>query len=220
VPGRSLTIEGNPTQPVAPSLIVHGTWRVTIDHCIVGGVRADPDVRVDLTGSIIDATNESAVAYAAAGDEPGGPLRVVHCTVIGKVKTAVLELASNSIFLASLAQADAWTAPVEVKRRQEGCVRFSYVPPDSRVPRRYRCQPASPAGAARVRPILASARYGAPEYCQLSGRCAVEIRHGADDESEMGAFHDLYQPQREAHLRARLEEYLRFGLEAGVFYVT
>jgi hypothetical protein len=36
----------------------------------------------------------------------------------------------------------------------------------------------------------------------------------------MGAFHDLLEPQREAHLRARVEEYLRFGLEAGIFYAT
>ena len=36
----------------------------------------------------------------------------------------------------------------------------------------------------------------------------------------MGAFHDLYEPQREAHLRARMDDYLRFGLEAGLFYVT
>jgi hypothetical protein len=33
----------------------------------------------------------------------------------------------------------------------------------------------------------------------------------------MGAFHNLYQPRREANLRAALGEYLRFGLEAGIF---
>ena len=36
----------------------------------------------------------------------------------------------------------------------------------------------------------------------------------------MGAYHLLFQPQREANLRIRLEEYLRFGLEAGVFFET
>ena len=45
-------------------------------------------------------------------------------------------------------------------------------------------------------------------------------RTGADDEAEMGAFHDLFQPQRESNIRLRLREYLRFGLEAGVFYET
>jgi hypothetical protein len=221
VPGLSLKIDGTTAQPAAPSLIVQGTTQAKLDQCIVGGIRSDPDARIQLTGSIVDATQESGVAYAApANDDAGGPVKAVNCTIIGKVNTDTLELASNTIFLASLASGDPWPAPVQAQRRQEGCVRFCYVPLDARVPRRYRCQPATPADAARVRPILSSARYAAPDYCQLSRRCALEILHGADDEAEMGVFHDLYQPQREAHLRARLQEYLRFGLEAGVFYVT
>jgi hypothetical protein len=54
----------------------------------------------------------------------------------------------------------------------------------------------------------------------LSRRSAVEIGQGADDQAEMGAFQDLYQPQRKANLRARLDEYLRFGLDAGIFYAS
>jgi hypothetical protein len=34
----------------------------------------------------------------------------------------------------------------------------------------------------------------------------------------MGAFHHLYQPQRETNVRVRLDEYVRVGLEAGVFH--
>ena len=44
----------------------------------------------------------------------------------------------------------------------------------------------------RVRPRFNSVRYGTPTYCQLAESCAEEITRGADDESEMGAFHDLY----------------------------
>jgi len=33
-------------------------------------------------------------------------------------------------------------------------------------------------------------------------------------------FSSLMQPQREANLRIRLEEYLPFGLEPGVIYIT
>ena len=65
-----------------------------------------------------------------------------------------------------------------------------------------------------------SLRYGDAGYCQLSQICAVEIREGADDQAEMGAFHDLYQPQREANLNSSLGEYLRFGLEAGIFFAS
>jgi hypothetical protein len=36
----------------------------------------------------------------------------------------------------------------------------------------------------------------------------------------MGAFHDLFQPQREASLRARLEEFTPAGSDAGVIHAT
>jgi hypothetical protein len=36
----------------------------------------------------------------------------------------------------------------------------------------------------------------------------------------VGAFNFLQQRQRLANLTSRLDEYLRFGLEAGVFFVT
>jgi hypothetical protein len=133
------------------------------------------------------------------------------------VHTLVMALATNTIFLAALKELDPQPAPVLAERLQQGCVRFSFLPPGSRVPRQYNCQPTTEDQAARVRPVFTSRRYGDAAYCQLSRKCAVEIRQGADDEAEMGAFHDLYQPQRETNLRARLDEYLRFGLEAGIF---
>jgi hypothetical protein len=54
----------------------------------------------------------------------------------------------------------------------------------------------------------------------LAYTCAEEIKRGADDESEMGIFHDLYQPQRAANLRARLNEYTPAGMEAGIIYAS
>jgi hypothetical protein len=46
----------------------------------------------------------------------------------------------------------------------------------------------------------------------------LEITTGAEDGGEMGAFHLLQQAQRIANLRTALDEYLRVGLEAGVFF--
>jgi hypothetical protein len=71
-----------------------------------------------------------------------------------------------------------------------------------------------------VVPAFTSLRLADPGYGQLRTNAPDQIRTGADDEAEMGAFHDLFQPQREGNIRARLREYLRFGLEAGIFYAT
>lgn len=184
---------------------------IEIDHCIVGALCIHPGAHVVITDSIVDATDPTAAAFAAAnGTDAGGALQVVNSTVIGTVHTRELELASNAIFMAD----------VRSVQKQAGCVRFSYLPLTSVVPRRYHCQPADARDALRVRPQFTSRRYGDPGYGQLAQRTALEIRTGADDEAEMGAFHQVFQPQRETNLRVRLDEYLRFGLEAGIFYVT
>jgi len=69
-------------------------------------------------------------------------------------------------------------------------------------------------------PLFTSTTYGQPGYAQLDLGCSPEIRSGAEDGSEMGAFSFLKQPQREANLRTALSEYLRFGLEAGFYFTT
>jgi hypothetical protein len=57
-------------------------------------------------------------------------------------------------------------------------------------------------------------------YCQLAQDCAPEITSGADDESELGAFHDLFQPQRLANLTDRLQDFTPADMNSAVFIVT
>jgi hypothetical protein len=219
VPGRRLTANGDPEKVDLPSLIVEAGVQVEIEQSIVGGLSIAPGASVSIRNSIVDATADNRIAYAAVGATPfaaGGGLRIENSTVIGRIHCVSLDLVSNSILLARAADGDT-TPPVLSERKQAGCLRFSFVPSDALVPRRHRCQPATAADESRVRPAFTSLRYGTAAYCQLSRRSAPEIVKGADDESEMGAFHDLFQPQRETNLRVRLEEYLRFNLEAGVF---
>jgi uncharacterized repeat protein (TIGR01451 family) len=71
----------------------------------------------------------------------------------------------------------------------------------------------------RVQPRFNSTRYGTPTYAQLALYCTDEITRGADDESEMGAFHDLFQPQRATNLEARLNEFVPAGMDAAIVYV-
>lgn len=248
VPGWALDNKCNPESETEPSLLLTDTKTLLlIEHSIVGSivvnqseVTTEPMV-IRISDSVLDATrrdldalsgSESAFAHA--------DLTVLRSTVFGLVRTHSIKLAENSIF----------NDPITVVRSQQGCIRFCYVAPVSRTPRRFHCQPdgveiaaterlrdiARQANApiptsaeieaargserSRVQPQFNSIRYGTPMYCQLADTCAREIKRGADDESEMGVFHDLFQPQREANLRARLEEYTPAGIDAGVIFVT
>jgi hypothetical protein len=155
-------------------------------------------------------------------------LTIARATVIGKVLVHVIELAENMIFVSQ----------VQVGRRQRGCIRHSYAPHGSRTPRRHRCQPdialhsidptlalaarqdESRRVLLRVQPEFEGQRYGTAAYCRLIACCGDEFRRGADDESEMGVYHDLFEPQREASLRVRLDEYTPAGMQAGIVFST
>ena len=181
------------------------------------------------------ATERPAIAADDAGDVPGPPSSLLRTTIFGEVHVQQLPLASEVIF-ASI---------VRCARRQIGCVRFSFVPEGSVTPRRYRCQPdfeiqqetedaerlggpLSQAASDAIRddvrswlqPSFTDLHYGAPGYAQLFVLCPRQIQAGAEDGSEMGAFCFLKQPQRVTSLRVRLQEYLPFGLEPGLIYVT
>jgi hypothetical protein len=211
VPGRTLAADGTPAQPGAPSIeVAISGVELRVVRSITGALRVAGGARADVRESIVDAGSASAAAYAAdaAGTVPGGRLAVESATVVGTVGAASLE-GSNAIFLGR----------VEVTRRQEGCLRFSYAPRDSVVPRRHRCQPGDGDAAASV-PHLASLRYGVPAYGRLAAGTPDAIAQGAEDESEMGAFRWRAEPQRHANLLTRLDEYLRVGLAAGIIHAS
>lgn len=193
---------------------------------------AGPVRGVEVCDSIVGLA-EGALTVPAL-DAAAAPLDLQRSTFFGAVNGLTLT-ASDCIF----------DAPVRAARRQTGCVRFSYVTPNSEVPRRYRCQPqletdtrlealraqahaenrettAAEEAALRaeveasVRPLFVSRRYGDPALGQLEARCPRQIQEGASSGAEMGAFEHLKQPQREANLRDALHEYLRLGLSASV----
>lgn len=241
VPGWSLEPDCKPQRPSEPSFELTDTHaQVVIERSILGSIQVSQDevgsdpVPIRISECILDATSREREAVGAPGDRLAHTILVIdRTTVFGQVLTHAIELAENSIF----------AGRVRVARRQIGCMRFCYVTPGSRTPRRYRCQPdlveeAVRAAAddedvsaevtaeriererRRVQPRFNSDRYGSPAYAQLAVSCDREITRGADDESEMGAFHDLFQPQRAANLRARLDEFVPANMEAGIIYAS
>ncbi|MET9424686.1 hypothetical protein ABZY06_28820 [Streptomyces sp. NPDC006540] len=217
VPGWSLEPECDPHSPEEPSLVLERTTAcVQIERSILGTIEVIGDevnhdpVPIHIRDSVLDATGHDREALSAPDCRLAHAVLHAHrTTVIGEVHTHAVEIGENSVF----------TGQMRVARRGVGCLRYSYVPPGSRTPRRHRCQP-DLSGGEPLRPLFTSERYGTPAYGRLSDACPPEIRRGADDGSEMGVFHDLYEPQREDSLRARLAEYTPAGTDAGIIPVT
>jgi hypothetical protein len=222
VPGLALTSEGAPATPDATSLALAvastGELLVKMRQSITGRLALRP------TGSTANAslTVEDSILDSAGGTKPAletGSARLARVTVLGATQVATLH-ATDTFF----------TGTITAERTQEGCCRYSFVPPGSVAPRCYRCQPQltlreapvaeHPRILASLEPAFASVRYGEAGYAQLARTCPERLRAGGTEESEMGAFHALRQPHREANLRVSLEEYLRFGLEAGIHFIT
>lgn len=252
IPGLGFSATGDPQSPGATSLDVGMTGvELLIDRSITGPIRMEQTTNAEIRDSIVDAASvparASAEALAIAGPggegDPAGALTIIASTVLGRIFARSFPLVSDAILHA---RSPDGSPPVRSLRRQQGCMRFSFVPDGSVTPRRYRCQPqlaidqaiaaaeaeaggpiAAPQRALirarivrRMRPGFTAQSASHPGYAQLRLETPIEIRAGASDDGEMGVYHLLSAPQREANLRIRLQEYLRFGLEAGIFYQT
>lgn len=246
VPGRGLTEAGLPAS-TDPSVIVadvggdgasiNTDFILETAFSVTGPLRLPENAQgLWLLDSIVDGLGGTAISATGSTDQPGPRAVLERCTVLGASYFHTLNLATEVIF----------TGTMVCEQRHEGCVRFSYVTRDSRTPRRYRCQPdweiLTALKAAReakgsdldaledaeirtgitawLVPDFTSIHYGHPGYAQLRRSSPRQIRTGAEDGSEMGAYCHLKQPQRETNLRIRLNEYLPFGLVPGIVYVT
>jgi hypothetical protein len=241
VPGWGLRCDCGPMRPSEPSIEVTGSLLcLRIDRSIVGAIRVERDeVREDplkllISGSIVDALDSGAIALGADEKRCAYATLELRCsTVIGQLQAHCVELAVNSIL----------DGIVRVCRRQAGCMRFCYVRPGSSTPRRYECQPdlvekavgdawlagdltlaerdaLRRAERLRVEPEFDSVCYGTARYGRLSDACAAELLTGAEDQSALGALHCLYEPQRAANLRQRLNEFTPAGTDAGIIFAS
>lgn len=207
VPGLGLTADGAPISPTAPNLTVRGLFRelkLALSRVITGPlVLPKSDTQISISDSIIDALDESALALRA------DRATILRSTVRGAVELHLLDRAQDSLLCGAL----------RVELSDSGLVSYSFVDEGTTMLLE-RCQPqlalsrASTSSdeplmvlRARVRPTFTSTRYAAPGYFQLAQSCAEEISHGGSDESEMGAFHHLYQPLRDANLRSAAGEH-------------
>lgn len=249
VPGWTLAPDCTPERPSEPSIeLIDSRACLVIDHSIVGSIQinnneiVDEPVRIDIVDSVIDATGSDCSrpeceAIGAEGSLLAHALvHVRRSTIIGRVMVHAVELAEDSIF----------TGLVTVARRQLGCMRYCYVRPGSRTPRRFACQPDQAEAEAerqlrraesapptaeevgrvrelarlRVRPEHTSLRYGRSGYCQLTPGAPPEIAAGAENGSAMGVFHHLAESLRLTSLQQRLEEFVPAACNVAVLFVN
>lgn len=209
----------------------NGGLAVEVDHCITGPLllgTAGGGLRI--ADSIVGedrALQADPDLLALIVNAPAADAEIARSTLFGRAAIRSIE-AENSLFLGTARAA----------QRQHGCVRFSYAPPTSRLPRRYRCQPDLALAAAElaaggplpgaerdriarsVVPIFTASAYPASAFGQLALACAEGIAAGAFGGAEMGAGHASGIPFRRANLGDMLEEYLPFGLVAAPLFQT
>ncbi|MFD9460409.1 hypothetical protein [Streptomyces sp. NPDC060027] len=218
VPGWDLDPRGLPRAPEEAALeLIDTPVCVEVEHSILGSIvviqdeEATEPSRLFLSDTVLDATHRERAALAGSQDRYAhAVLTARRTTVIGSVHTRAVGTLENSLL----------DGDVQIARQTQGRVRFCWLPPGSRTPLRLYCQPEHSGDPDHVVLKFASTRYGTPDYVQLADTCAEEIRRAADDGSEPGAFHDLFRPQRQDNLHARLAEYTPAGCNAGIRFAT
>jgi hypothetical protein len=176
---------------------------LVIDRCILGPIvmDADPTIAELESASVKDSIVQGT---PLAIDLRTGLATIQQTTVLGPTQVHTLE-ASNAIF----------SGAVTVDNLQQGCTRFTAYPATSSLPRPYECQP-----LAQDQNLFVSTEFGNYAFAQLLASVDAAIGAGADDGSEMGAFHREKAPIKERSLLIKYQEYMPVGLTPVVIRVT
>ncbi|WP_136440748.1 hypothetical protein [Pacificoceanicola onchidii] len=213
------------------------TWRMR--RCISEGIYTRNDAVFDAEDSIIMARSATVPAIKPqTSNHTGDTISLRRCSVLGRVICTALaggapmdrgplkvaldgqEFAGieDSVILAEAAGPS--QPPIKVARLQQGCVRYSYIPPGSIVPRRFACVPRDTDNPLIMRPHFASLRLPHPGLFQMMPDTPAEILTGAQDGQEMGVGNRLRTAARRNNFARSIDDYVRFGFAAGARYET
>ncbi|MCP4715995.1 MAG: hypothetical protein GY868_12835 [Deltaproteobacteria bacterium] len=193
-PGGDNDVNGNPISST-PLIIEAHVETLIIESSIMGRILTQNGGVVEnlkVLDSIIDETDSGQTAL----DLARGEADLKRTTVFGKVDVNRL-WASEALI----------TGLVDVTDTQEGCFRFSAAPEASRLPRQSESHILDDAVH-----IFSSRNFGQPGYGQLSKTAPPELYRGAENGSEIGAFSSLINPIKSDGLKAKVDEYMPFGL--------
>ncbi len=241
VPSGSLEETASAEERRLPSLVVRGMpCPISIASSVMGKLHVEsPEAGFEplplkVCNSVLDPSNRHERALLGADDRPAWVrLSLSRVTVLGGAEVHSVGMVEDSIV----------TGALDCERRQTGNVSFCYLAPGSRTPKRTKCQPETALGrveeaiargelaaserrrseahiAARLVPRFDSVDFGQAAYARLAGSAAPELTHGAHDEGELGAYHDLWQPLRVADLRSQLQQFAPVGIDIDVRFAT
>lgn len=228
--------------------IINTKLRVEIAFSITGPIRLPTHADgLWVLDSIIDGFDGKDTAAVGTSDQPGPPTTLERVTIFGRCYVKKLPLASEVIFTEPVIVTQCQEGcvrfsfvPQEPQEESKTPRRYRCQPDleiATQIEEMEKTIQASKTKLTQAEldkrreairtkiqgwlvPSFTASHYGHPRYAQLRLVCPLQIRTGAEDGAEMGAFSHLKQPQRETNLRIRLEEYLPFGLDAGLLYVT
>lgn len=192
----------------APIVLRSKAARLVIEHSIVGDIRSiedetrqEPNV-VSIADSIVGARGREDAIGSPDAPSAFVDLAVARSTIFGRARVHGISLVENAIFVRELG----------VRRRERGCLRFSYVAHQSLTPKRFAC-------VSESAPVFMSHAFGTPGYARLARACPTTIALGGENRGEMGAFFTSRSAQKAANLSARLAEFVPPDVGLSIHYL-
>jgi hypothetical protein len=218
--------------------------RVVIRHCTLdpGGEKAQitagqceaiPFVRLVVRGNVEELIIESSIVGPVVEDKLAGNTGTIQTLVIRDSIVQSIDPANSAAIATELGLVDMQRVTVfgdmkvnrliasealiqgvvKVTDNQHGCFRFSATNdhPDKRLPPQFESHLFKPSVPNH---FFVSRRFGDPGYGQLSETAPEQIVRGAENRSEIGAFSSMLNPIKLDDLRAKVNEFMPFGLIA------
>lgn len=203
-PGGSRNIAGDIIEPV--HLVIEAKIETLhIKNSIIGTIEIRDEGLVEtikVSDSVVDVITHATLTGASnphtrlVMDASPATIYLYRSTVSGTIRANRLWAADSLL-----------TNPPQITDIQTGCFRFSGAPKGSKLPRPYESHVIEDSSS-----LFISNELGHPDYFQLSEQAPLEIREGAENGAEMGAFNLLLNSIKQESLEKKVYEYMPFGL--------